>query len=115
MLTSIALKSYSAAAFKATVASASERNSAAATSFIFFIFKCDASFSFMSLCVNDFPSTAWNYADQYNLLISELNDLWMSAWTVGVALPNFRLHLLTCHTRLIETMWVHINHHACLQ
>lgn len=50
VLTSIALKSYSAAAFKATVASASERNSAAATSFIFFIFNCDVRFSFVSLC-----------------------------------------------------------------
>lgn len=82
VLTSIALKSYSAAAFNATVASASETNSAAATSFIhIFFFNHDIKLLFVSHFVTDLLSPTWNYMDMYNLQTSGLNNLWMSAWT----------------------------------
>lgn len=53
--------------------------------------------SYLCLCVTDLPSTPWNYADKYNLLISQLNNLWMSAWTVCVALLNVRLRRAFAH------------------
>lgn len=93
MLTSIALKSYSAASFNATVASASETNSVAATSFIFLFFlNRDIKLLFVSYFVTDLLSTTWNNMDMYNRQTSRLNNLWMSAWTVCIAILNLRPH-----------------------
>lgn len=43
--------------------------------------------SHLCLCVAHLPSAAWDFADEFNLLISGLNNLWMSAWTVGTPRP----------------------------
>lgn len=111
VLTSIALKSYSAAAFNATVASASETNSAAATSFIhIFFFNRDIKLLFVSHFVTDLLSPTWNYMDMYNLQPSGLNNLWMSAWTVCIAILNLRPHYVFAHLKkkicLIGKLWV---------
>lgn len=107
VLTSIALKSDSAASFIATVAWRETQQQPHLLYFFFIIiFKL---WYQIHLCVTDLPSTAWNYADKYNLPMSSLNNLWMSAWTVCIT------HLLTCPSCLIGTMRVHIHLKACLQ
>lgn len=63
VLTSIALNSYYAAAFNATVASASEMNSAAVTPFYIALFHCSMCYEdvFVFFC-------HWNHMDEYNHL-----------------------------------------------
>lgn len=83
VLTSIALNSHSAAAFNATVASASETNPAAVISFILFCFSFfNVISSFICVCMchwsADTVSASYNHMDRVQSL--RLNNLWRSAW-----------------------------------
>lgn len=84
VLTSIALNSHSAAAFNAPVASASETNPAAVTSFILLCFSFFSMWYQVFICVfmrhgsADIVSASYNHMDWVQSL--RLNNLWRSAW-----------------------------------
>lgn len=75
--------------------------------YIFIFLNRDIKLLFVSYFVTDLLSATWNYMDMYNLQTSWLNNLWMSAWTVCIAILNLRPHYVKKRKIcLIGKLWV---------